>query len=111
MQQHVENWEHDTRSRIEVWWGHVTAGASFVRRRPSTILGFFLWGATGFMAWPTLASFFVHFIIAPIGFIALIWLAHWEGKRDYRHAMHDIEARTRVYTNESGPHLADGTPV
>lgn len=50
--------------------------------KPSTYVGLAAWGATGFMAQPSMASFLVHFIIAPVLIGATIWLAHWEATKD-----------------------------
>lgn len=50
-------------------------------RYPSSYLALVVWGATGFMAQPTVASFAVHFVLVPIMLIAVLWLAHWEGQR------------------------------
>ncbi len=49
---------------------------------PSTWLIFAVWGTMGFMAQPTLASFVVHFLIAPPLLLAGQWLAHWEGRHE-----------------------------
>ncbi len=43
------------------------------------VLALITWGAAGFMAQPTIASFAVHFIFVPIALMAMLWLAHWEG--------------------------------
>ena len=47
---------------------------------PSTYLALVSWGATGFMAQPTIASFVVH--IFNLGLLAVIlWFAHREGRQ------------------------------
>jgi hypothetical protein len=50
-----------------------------LHRKPSTILGFAIWGTAGFMGAPTIASFMVHFAILPVVIFVTLWLAHWEG--------------------------------
>ncbi len=50
-------------------------------RYPSSYLALVTWGATGFMAQPTFASFVVHFLFVPLLLGAILWLAHWEGRR------------------------------
>lgn len=47
---------------------------------PSTYIALVIWGATGFMAQPSIASFVVHFLIAPLLLLLALWLAHWEGR-------------------------------
>jgi hypothetical protein len=49
---------------------------------PSSYLALVVWGAAGFMAQPTIASFAVHFVLLPILLLAILWLAHWEGRRE-----------------------------
>ena len=49
---------------------------------PSSYVALVVWGATGFMAQPTIASFVVHFALAPILLLVLLWLAHWDGRRE-----------------------------
>lgn len=49
---------------------------------PSSYLALIVWGAAGFMAQPTIASFAVHFILLPILLLVILWLAHWEGRRE-----------------------------
>lgn len=51
---------------------------------PSTYVALFVWGATGFMAQPSVASFLVHFLIAPVLLVLALWLAHWEGRSGAR---------------------------
>jgi len=47
---------------------------------PSSYIGLIIWGATGFMAQPSFASFLVHFAIVPVLIFGALWLAHHEGK-------------------------------
>lgn len=49
---------------------------------PSTYIIFVVWGVMGFMAQPTIASFFVHFLIAPPVLLLAQYLAHWEGRHE-----------------------------
>lgn len=49
---------------------------------PSTYLVLVVWGASGFMAQPTLASFVVHFMIAPVFLFLALQMAHWEGRKN-----------------------------
>ena len=49
---------------------------------PSSYLALVVWGAAGFMAQPTFASFLVHFTIVPAFLYFCLWLAHWEGRRE-----------------------------
>lgn len=48
---------------------------------PSTIIALIIWGATGFMAQPTIASLFVHILLVPCFLALLVWIAHWEGHK------------------------------
>ncbi len=50
-------------------------------RRWSTYLALGVWGATGFMAQPSLASLVVHLIISPALLVAVVTVAHWEGRK------------------------------
>lgn len=52
----------------------------FWRRKPSVYAALATWGATGFMAQPTLASGVVHLAISPLMLAGVIWLAHHEGR-------------------------------
>lgn len=54
--------------------------------RPSTYAALLVWGATGFMAQPTIASGVVHLFLAPVMLVAVVWLAHREGKRSVSHS-------------------------
>lgn len=47
---------------------------------PSSYLALVTWGATAFMAQPTVSSLVVHFIIVPLALATTLWLAHWEGR-------------------------------
>lgn len=49
---------------------------------PSSYLALVIWGAAGFMAQPTIASFLVHFFGIPALLYLCLWLAHWEGRND-----------------------------
>jgi hypothetical protein len=49
---------------------------------PSSYLALVVWGAAGFMAQPTIASFLVHFLLVPVLLYACLWLAHWEGRKN-----------------------------
>lgn len=49
---------------------------------PSTYVALVVWGVTGFMAQPNLASLFVHLIVAPIALLVALWLAHYEGRKE-----------------------------
>lgn len=53
-----------------------------IHTKPSTYVGLCVWGATGFMAQPSFASFIVHFAIAPALIFLTIWLAHWEARKE-----------------------------
>jgi hypothetical protein len=46
----------------------------------STYMAFATWGATGFMAQPTLASGVVHLFLTPVMLVGVIGLAHHEGR-------------------------------
>jgi hypothetical protein len=48
---------------------------------PSSYVGMTVWGAAGFMAQPTFASFIVHFTVLPVLLFGALWLAHREGLR------------------------------
>jgi hypothetical protein len=50
----------------------------FSFRRPSNYVAMGVWGAAGFMAQPTLASFIVHFAVLPLLLALTLWLAHLE---------------------------------
>lgn len=50
-------------------------------RYPSTYMALVVWGTAGFMGQPTFASFLVHFLIMPVVLAAMLWLAHWEGRK------------------------------
>lgn len=50
--------------------------------KPSIYLAFAVWGATGFMAQPSFASFIVHLFIVPVLLGLIIWLAHWEAIKE-----------------------------
>lgn len=52
----------------------------FWLKKPSVYMGLATWGASGFMAAPTLASGFYHIFIIPLMIALLIWMAHHEGK-------------------------------
>lgn len=52
----------------------------FWLKHPSTYLGLATWGASGFMASPTIASGLYHLFVIPMMLIGVIWLAHHEGK-------------------------------
>lgn len=47
---------------------------------PSSALALALWGITGFMAQPTLASVMIHLLMVPVLLMLMLWLAHWEGR-------------------------------
>lgn len=49
---------------------------------PSTYLAAAVWGCTGFMGQPTFASFLVHFFFVPALLFLVLWLAHWEGRKE-----------------------------
>ena len=51
-----------------------------MHKKWSTYMALIVWGAAGFMAQPTIASFAVHFFALPLGLLAVIWLAHREGR-------------------------------
>lgn len=57
---------------------------SRMHTKPSTYVAFVAWGSAGFMAQPTLASFAVHFAVTPLLLLAVIWLAHVEGRKNGR---------------------------
>lgn len=50
--------------------------------KPSTYLGLVVWGTAGFMGSPTFASFIVHFTILPLTIVAMLWMAHYEGRNE-----------------------------
>lgn len=52
----------------------------FWLKKPSVYVALATWGATGFMAQPTVASFMVHIFLSPALLCAVVWLAHHEGK-------------------------------
>lgn len=56
-----------------------------LHRQFSTYAALVVWGAAGFMAQPTLASFAVHFFGLPLGLLVVIWLAHSEGHHAGKH--------------------------
>jgi hypothetical protein len=58
--------------------------SKLIHRRWSTYLALGVWGATGFMAQPTLASLVVHMLVSPILLGATIFAAHYEGRHDNR---------------------------
>lgn len=64
-------------------------------RRPSTYIALVVWGTTGFMAQPTIASFLVHFFGVPAALFLTVWLAHWEGRNE---ALPSFERRPRDRT-------------
>lgn len=49
--------------------------------KPSTYLAFAVWGAGGFMAQPTFASFIVHMAVTPVLLFCLLYVAHWESEK------------------------------
>ena len=51
---------------------------------PSSYIALVVWGAAGFMAQPTFASFLVHFIVVPVLLYSCLWLAHWEGRKEIK---------------------------
>jgi len=51
------------------------------QRYPSTYVALVVWGAAGFMAQPTIASFVVHFAFVPLALAGMLWMAHWEGRK------------------------------
>lgn len=53
---------------------------TFWLKHPSTYLALATWGATGFMAQPTVASAVVHLFISPLMLVGVIWLARHEGR-------------------------------
>lgn len=55
--------------------------AKFWGKKPSTYLALVTWGASGFMASPTLASGVYHAVVVPICLAAVIWFAHHEGRK------------------------------
>lgn len=52
----------------------------FWLKHPSTYTAFAIWGATGFMAQPTLASGVVHLILVPPMLFLNNWLSRREGQ-------------------------------
>jgi hypothetical protein len=60
---------------------------------PSTYLALVVWGAAGFMAQPTIASFVVHFLGIPLGLALILWIAHYEGRSSAR------ETGTKVHAS------------
>jgi len=50
--------------------------------KPSVYLALVVWGATGFMAQPSFASFVVHLFIVPVLLFLVIWLAHYEARKE-----------------------------
>lgn len=52
-----------------------------VYANPSVILGLVAWGVAGFGFQPGFGTFLVHFVLVPPMIALLIWLAHWEGRR------------------------------
>lgn len=55
---------------------------NIIHKRWSTWLAFAVWGATGFMSQPTLASLVVHIVVSPLLLAATIFAAHREGRHD-----------------------------
>lgn len=53
----------------------------FWNRHPSIYAAFGIWGSSGFMAQPTLASAFYHLVILPALLALAIWMARHEGRR------------------------------
>ena len=53
-----------------------------LHKKWSTYAALAVWGAAGFMAQPTFASFLVHFFLLPAGLLGVIWLAHHEQAAD-----------------------------
>lgn len=49
-----------------------------LHKKWSTYTAFAVWGATGFMAQPTIASLAVHALLVPCLLALTIWLAHHE---------------------------------
>jgi hypothetical protein len=47
----------------------------------STYVGVVLWGVVAFGIQPTFGSFIVHFGITPFAIAGLIFVAHWEGRK------------------------------
>lgn len=54
--------------------------ANFWLKKPSTYVGIATWGASGFMAAPTIASGVYHLFVIPLLIASVIWMAHHEGK-------------------------------
>ena len=54
--------------------------AAKIHHRFSTYAALCVWGVTGFMAQPSLASMIVHLIVSPLMLAATIMIAHREVK-------------------------------
>lgn len=52
-----------------------------LHRRWSTYAAIGTWGASGFMAQPTIASGLYHIFVIPILLAFIVFLAHHEGKK------------------------------
>lgn len=53
---------------------------AFWLKKPSVYAALLVWGSSGFMAQPTIASGFYHILIIPLLLAGVIWLAHREGR-------------------------------
>jgi hypothetical protein len=47
----------------------------------SSYAGIMVWGASGFMAYPSISSGIYHLTVLPLAILGTIWLAHQEGRR------------------------------
>jgi len=52
-----------------------------LHKRWSTYGAFAIWGSTGFMAQPSLASLAVHILLVPVLLVGTLWLAHHEARK------------------------------
>lgn len=49
---------------------------------PSSYLALALWGASGFGYQPTFGAFLVHFFITAPLMLLVLWVAHYEGRKE-----------------------------
>lgn len=54
-----------------------------VHTKFSTYAALATWGASGFMAAPTIASGFYHLTVLPVLIALTVWLSHREGRKNW----------------------------
>jgi uncharacterized membrane protein len=69
------------------WLNRIKATVLFFWEHPSTIIGFVAWGAGGFGYQPSIGAFIAHFFIMPILLMLMVFVSHWEGRRNYTRSL------------------------